>query len=42
MPCLSLPSLVGTPSVIHENKIKASVEKCFFAVQQRVYNGKRR
>ena len=32
---LHLPSL-GTPSVRHENKIKASVEKCFVAVEQRV------
>ena len=33
MPCyLPLPWL-GTPSVGLENKIKASVEKCFFAVE---------
>ena len=30
MPCL------GTPSVGLKNKIKASVEKCFFAVEQRI------
>ena len=29
-------SCLGTPSVRHENKIKASAEKCFFAVEQRV------
>ena len=29
MPCL------GTPPVRHENKIKASGEKCFFAVEPR-------
>ena len=32
---LHLPWL-GTPSVTHEKKIKNSVEKCFFAVEQRV------
>ena len=32
---LHLPWL-GTPSVGLEHKIKASVEKCFFAVEQRV------
>ena len=32
---LHLPWL-GTPSVGLENKIKANVEKCFFAVKQRV------
>ena len=32
---LHLPWL-GTPSVRLENKIKANVEKCFFAVEQRV------
>ena len=31
---LHLPWL-GTPSVGLENKIKASVKKCFFAVEQR-------
>ena len=36
MPCyLHLPWL-GIPSVGLENKIKASVKKCFFAVEQRV------
>ena len=33
---LHLPWL-GTPSVRHESKIKASVEKCFFAVEQHVF-----
>ena len=32
---LHLPWL-GTPSVGFENKIKVSVEKCFFAIEQRV------
>ena len=36
MPCLSSSAWLGTPSVGLENKIKASVEKCFFAVKQRV------
>ena len=34
MPCLSSSAWLGTPSVGLENKIKASVEKCFFAVKQ--------
>ena len=32
---LCLPWL-GTPSVRHKSKIKATVEKCFFAVEQYV------
>ena len=37
---LYLPWL-GTPSVRHESKIKATVEKCFFAAKQRVVSTSR-
>ena len=36
MPSISSSAWLETPSVGIENKIKASVEKCFFAVEQRV------